>query len=236
MASASLCRHHQYGHCKYGQYCREQHTQETCENIPCTLKSCSKRHPKVCRYFLLTGTCKFNMNCSFLHTHTYSLDAKNHEKEIDQLRRDIESLKKEIINMKKILDSVSTISEPNTSNSSTGSCSISISQTNKEQLLILDPERIPQLDGQQDEVGYSEPNYEELFKCETCYTTFKTKSDFEKHDELQFCCDDCNICYSTQLEADLHALRVHQDEYYAQNLIPESTKIIYAKQVLDGPG
>ena len=121
------------------------------------------------------------------------------------------------------------------------SCSITIPQTNQEQLVTLDPGRIPQLDGQQEEAVYSPElptpeNSPELLQCETCHTIFETKYEFEKHDELQFCCDDCNICYSTKLESDLHALRVHEDEYYAQNFVPESTKAIFEKQRLNGFG
>ena len=212
MAANLYCRHHQYGHCKYGLQCRKQHSAETCENFPCTVNSCSKRHPKVCRYFLFTGHCKFNENCSFLHKHDPQSPPDNLEKKIEKLREDIESLTTEIKRMKQILDSVSIISDPEAPNTSKSS-SVSISQISH-----------PLQDAQ------AQHNSQENLQCETCHKVFKSSYDFKKHDEMQFCCDDCNICYSTQLEADLHALEVHPDETYARNFIPEATKLIFAQQ------
>ena len=102
-------------------------------------------------------------------------------------------------------------------------------------MVTWDRERIPQLDGQQDELVnpqelLAQPRSKEHLQCETCHKIFNTEYEFKKHDEMQFCCDDCNICYSTQLEADLHALEVHPNEHYAQNYVPEATKVIFAKQ------
>ena len=153
MAADLYCRHHQYGHCKYGLQCRKQHSAETCENFPCTVNSCSKRHPKVCRYFLFTGNCKFNENCSFLHKHVPQSPPDNLEKKIEKLREDIESLTREIKRMKQILDSVSIISNPEAPNTSKSS-SVSISQISQVDLVIVtpDPDSIPQLDGQQVEL------------------------------------------------------------------------------------
>ena len=204
MAATLPCRHHQYGYCKYGLQCRKQHTDETCENFPCTAKSCSKRHPKVCKYFLFKGNCKFNENCSFLHKHVPQSAPSNHEKEIEKLREDIESLTKEINKMKEIIDSVSkpdsssNTSKPSTD--STNSHSLSFIQKNQEDQYI-GIERIPQLDGQlsahvhHQELPAQHKSQEHL-QCETCHKIFQTRYDFEKHDEMQFCCDDCEICLS----------------------------------------
>ena len=243
MATSSPCRHHQYGHCKFGQYCSKQHTAETCQDIPCNNQSCNRRHPKVCRYFLFTGKCKFNEHCSYLHKHVTSMSTAANEKEIAKLRKDIQSLSEQINEMKQLLDSFSIISKPkasNTSKLSTESSSFSITQTDQENLVTWDRDRIPQLDGQQDELVHSQelqaqPMSKDLFQCETCQKIFDSESEFMKHDEMQFCCDDCNICYLTQLESDLHALKVHPDEYYAKNYIPEATKVIFAKQRRVGP-
>ena len=108
-------------------------------------------------------------------------------------------------------------------------------QTNQENLVTWDRERIPQLDGQQDELVnpqelLAQPKSQEHLQCETCHQIFNTKYEFKKHNEIQFCCDGCNICYSTQLEADLHALEVHPNEHYAQNYVPEATKVIFEKK------
>ena len=92
-------------------------------------------------------------------------------------------------------------------------------------------EVIPQLEGgHQEEPVRPELLCTEQLRCETCQTVFTNQNDFKKHDALEFCCDDCGICYSTQVEADLHVLQVHPNESYARNYIPASTKMIFAQQ------
>ena len=89
---------------------------------------------------------------------------------------------------------------------------------------------IPQLDGLFMDTSSSELDTKE-FTCETCGMNFTNLSDFKKHDALGFCCDECGICYSTQLSADLHELEVHPNPHYANTYIPESTKKIFANFV-----
>ena len=73
-----------------------------------------------------------------------------------------------------------------------------------------------------DPVDDSDPP--DVYSCDTCYRIFISYEEFKEHDSYQFCCDECEICYSTQLEADLHELEKHADSVYAAKHIPESTK------------
>lgn len=66
-------------------------------------------------------------------------------------------------------------------------------------------EKTPQLDGDiTDQANY--------LQCETCHEIFENRDEYDEHDKLEFCCDDCGICYATKIDADLHSLQVHPDE------------------------
>ena len=62
------------------------------------------------------------------------------------------------------------------------------------------------------------------FKCDTCNQTFTTADDFNEHDSYQFCCDECEIWYRTQIESHFHQLQAHLDSGFANTYILESTK------------
>ena len=59
---------------------------------------------------------------------------------------------------------------------------------------------------------------------------FHNSEEYKKHDSIQFCRDDCGICYATKKETDLHVLLVHTDETNARNFISEATKRLFAQQ------
>ena len=48
---ANVCKHFKYGFCKFGEKCNKQHLKEICQTEDCNLKTCSKRHPKICKFF-----------------------------------------------------------------------------------------------------------------------------------------------------------------------------------------
>ena len=81
------------------------------------------------------------------------------------------------------------------------------------------PDAIPQLDGLQPELIHDLPHqtFKEPLQWEACGKVFWNSDDYKEHDSLQFCCDDWDICYATQLQADLHVLRVHLDKTYARD-------------------
>merc|ERR1712179_286526 len=87
--------------------------------------------------------------------------------------------------------------------------------------------RIPQLDGLLTTPQHqSHPS--QTYQCETCLELFKYPSELLEHNEKhEYCCDECNICYETKLDADLHELELHQDAGYPDD-IPPSTKRLFA--------
>ena len=210
--SATICLHHHYGHCKYGIHCRNQHVEETCENYPCPTKTCNKRHPKICRYFSLTGACKFNKNCSFLHRHRENTKIDDLEKDVKKLKEEIEALTTEVSLLKKNIHTLSKSSQsiesdPSTSLKTTSNSTISVTALKSTD--FSNPDTIPQLDGLQQEPQYQyqlqqAQNTSQNLQCETCRQVFHNSEDFKEHDALQFCCDDCGICCATQVQADIH--------------------------------
>ena len=89
-------------------------------------------------------------------------------------------------------------------------------------------EQIPQLDGINQLELQSIPDQNSEFKCETCDKVFESEKEFKNHDSFQFCCDDCGICFSTQLASHFHELQEHPESHYAEAYIPESTKLMFA--------
>ena len=82
MESEKLCKHHQFGYCKYKSACRKIHVEAICENKSCENDSCSLRHPKICKFFKFYGRCKFNP-CAYFHPSETKLNIEDLEKRIE---------------------------------------------------------------------------------------------------------------------------------------------------------
>ena len=52
MAMENICLYNKFGHCKYQETCRRQHLREICELPLCENKSCMRRHPRTCKFFM----------------------------------------------------------------------------------------------------------------------------------------------------------------------------------------
>jgi len=89
----SVCTHYKFGHCKYGNQCRNRHIQLKCENKECDLKQCDKRHPNECKYFRDYKRCKFGNYCSY--EHVVHVDPVLNEVFI--LKTKLEAIEKEIL-------------------------------------------------------------------------------------------------------------------------------------------
>ena len=107
-ANVLVCSFHQSGHCRYGSHCNKSHTQDTCTSFPCMKEDCHKRHPKLCKYFILSGFCKFHEKCSYLHI-TRNLDLKSQlETEVENLKQEIQSLFNHVSELRSIVNTLST--------------------------------------------------------------------------------------------------------------------------------
>ena len=105
MASQNVCQMYRYGYCKFQATCRKQHILEKCNKTSCEIKTCSKRHPVICRYLRDRGYCKFGEWCLFEHNFgddkqsikeiTNKLDTI--EKLVEEKSKTIDSLEKTIV-------------------------------------------------------------------------------------------------------------------------------------------
>ena len=234
----NACHFHQYGHCRYGSHCRRSHTKETCSSFPCYNATCMKRHPKLCKYFSMSGLCKFKQTCSFLHFQPGREELKTQEIEIEKLNDEVEALKKQVSDLKaaidEILNSEKVLITNQTILSSNPSSNVTVvSSKYSNNISVSSDDKIPQLDGA---VSMESSSFQDLpekstrFQCETCLTFFMSKHLLDEHnDDHNFCCDDCYICYKSQEEADLHELAVHPDTHYACTYIPQSTRMLFLR-------
>ena len=62
-----VCKHYKFGFCKFGEKCHKQHLKETCQTEDCYLKTCPKRHPKICKFLSVSQVCKFGDACCYKH-------------------------------------------------------------------------------------------------------------------------------------------------------------------------
>ena len=63
------------------------------------------------------------------------------------------------------------------------------------------------------------------------YNVFFPQHEYEVQDAYKFCCDECDICFSTHLAADFHELEVHEDRFCVKTYISKATKKIFANML-----
>ena len=94
MATQYVCFHNKYGYCKFKEECRRRHVNTICENKSYEVSTCNSRHPRLCKYYIQYGRCKFNP-CAFLHfERDDSID--NLKKENEVISENIRKIDKEI--------------------------------------------------------------------------------------------------------------------------------------------
>ena len=192
--------------------CLHRRFDSLCTSKTCSINECNKRHPKKCRYWSLFGRCKFGQNCSYKHeievvNEVEQLKAKYETltQSFNQLQCELSSLKAKLMdtNGTTLINTQSSI-QPNTT-------------------VVSDMQKVPQVDGAQDEASFLSPaNDDEIastpcrFKtdsrfiiCQICGLGFQTNADFQLHDQKEYCCDICQICFSSQEEVKLHVLDFH---------------------------
>ena len=95
-----ILRHNQKGFCKFGGGFFKYHENEECLDRNCRHNECTKRHPKVCRYFAQYKFGKFGSDCAFVHEKIVKMndfmlaleDVKNVKAEVDVLKNTFNSL------------------------------------------------------------------------------------------------------------------------------------------------
>ena len=87
------CLYSKFGFCKYRDSCKRQHFKQICkDNSTCkSIKSCPKRHPKVCKRYATENGCRFGEKCSYKHQ-TSAKDQNASEEKVRQMEMVIREL------------------------------------------------------------------------------------------------------------------------------------------------
>ena len=179
-----VCKFNRTGFCKFQENCRNLHINEICVENECNLKSCSKRHPRKCKYFSIFGQCKFGSRCAYLHIQSSSC------LELKALKEEIEKQKAKV---RELEDKLATEGPPSHSEYTPLSSQNNVSNANQTiehspSTLSLSP--IPQVDGFDDskEDAFIDLSFmtEVLGDCDDCgfcdcYEDILTLDEYLKH-------------------------------------------------------
>ena len=104
--ASPVCKHFQTGFCKFADKCKRQHEKEICQTTHCSLKTCRKRHPKLCKFFSLNHFCKFGDLCCYKHLIAESQSTPHLltvlQTKVDEMEQIIKSLQSEIVALRDI--------------------------------------------------------------------------------------------------------------------------------------
>ena len=92
MATEILCKFYKFGHCKFSEKCHQMHVHDVCVNTTCEIATCSKRHPRPCKFYQRFRRCKFDP-CSYAHEDTFEIsEIKRLNTLLENKSKDLESL------------------------------------------------------------------------------------------------------------------------------------------------
>ena len=78
-----------FGYCIFKKSCKKKHVTQVCDDQRCNVTECQKRHPRMCKFFLNSGSCKLGDICAYSHRRRN--ENENLEKKLDEL---IDTIKK----------------------------------------------------------------------------------------------------------------------------------------------
>ena len=235
MAPVDVCKYNQTVFCKYRQQCRKQHIHEICTTFPCTNNMCFLRHPRICKYYSEFGRCKFGDSCLYLHTNRF-LTLEN---DIGILKSEIEELKRKNTELENLVNKLNReelqkLDKRATRNTSgpvllnySSATTIPSTLTNVNLAFLSESnQQIPQLDGglHQDS-GCVSVSLQHQIQCESCHEIFDSQDDLTNHiEKYEYTCEDCELCFLSEYEHDIHEHAVHPLNYYKYNAVSPRTK------------
>ena len=136
---------------------KKQHVQDICQTNQCTLKSCTQRHPNICRYFNTHNACKFGEKCAYLHNITKEKsDTAELENKINKLEEWVQTMSQQITSLQRELYSMKKIS-PSTAFSKSTECSYKASTNTVLKPHITTKHNIKTLEKIRDSITYDSP-------------------------------------------------------------------------------
>ena len=80
-----------------------------CDKCYCKEENCVKRHPVICRYFSLNGSCKYNESCAYAHRESEAqTEIKTVKERLAKSELKVEELEKKLLDMNNILQGLLT--------------------------------------------------------------------------------------------------------------------------------
>ena len=97
----SSCQFFKFGYCKLKDDCEKNHVKEECrDGLQCkAIKTCSLRHPKMCKRVVLEGLCRYGEGCAYNHKrslHGLRINDDAIQEDINKLKTEVEVLKNTI--------------------------------------------------------------------------------------------------------------------------------------------
>ena len=89
MTMENICLFFKFGYCKFKTSCNKKHVTQVCDDQKCNVTKCQKRHPRMCKFFINSGSCKLGDLCAYSHVRRN--ENENLEKKLDEL---IDTIKK----------------------------------------------------------------------------------------------------------------------------------------------
>ena len=131
------------------------HNNLLCNNSNCDRKTCTKRHPKPCRFFLENGQCKRGTSCAYSHVKSETVvKLEETQDEVNSLKSEIEMLKTNILK-----------------------CENELLKAAIEDLHKIVVSNTKHIDALNEQVA----NMQRMYNCEECGKIFKSISTLETH-------------------------------------------------------
>jgi hypothetical protein len=208
-----VCKHDKFGFCKFGDQCRKEHIKEICRDLNAckTIKTCHKRHPKVCRRFTIDKLCRFGSNCAYFHLDESDTTS---QKSISDMNEKLINLENTVVEMGQLIRSLQTeIQDMKITKTKTNA---KLLETPTINVTPLDPKlvEITQNSEIKDDSEKTESRKEELFKCDKCDYRCKRKVTMEKHKNIKHDkkgeeCKNCKEVFTTKIVLLKHVAEKH---------------------------
>ena len=186
------------------------------------MKSCPKRHPKVCKRYDTENECRFGEKCSCQHKTSIKSLEQNELKEtvkqmeivIKELAIEVTCLESELNKVKLNLDTKTSITDSKDKEcykDGKSSYEKPLAGTNNSEIIKEKPEEMLATE----------------FKCDECKYVVKKKSTLNKHIKTKHAeheCKSCNLKFKTALEALKHTANDHSSNIQEDKRESESTE------------
>ena len=226
-----VCKYQKFGFCKFKDSCKNQHLVEICENLSlcANLKSCLKRHPRVCKSYAIEKFCKFQAGCAYHHKEeNINNEMKN---KVDDLEKMVNGLSEKIVQLEnklKIKESKESEVKEIKEFGKTDEHPNKVSNLKKNPITLVKKVKLKE---RKDSVFRFGPEARKTinkeikskekvktskeFKCELCDYDCEKSSTLEKHISSKHTEQKCKVCskdFKTSMELVSHVAKEHHEE------------------------